>query len=61
MFTIDRVDGGARCGVLSTPSGKIATPDFLVYTHRGSPLNLTPDMLETLTDVQALSLDVLQL
>ncbi|KAL4857432.1 Queuine tRNA-ribosyltransferase accessory subunit 2 [Chlorella vulgaris] len=60
MFTIDRIDGGARCGVLSTPSGKIVTPDFLVYTHRGSPLNLTPDMLETLKDVQALSLDVLQ-
>ena len=61
MFSISITDGQARCGVLSTPGGTIDTPALLVYTHRGSPLNLTADLLEKLPDVQGLQLDVLHL
>jgi queuine/archaeosine tRNA-ribosyltransferase len=62
MFTLHRTEGEARCGVLKTRGGAIDTPALLVYSHRGSPLNLTPDLLERLKpDVQAVQLDVLQL
>ncbi len=62
MFDIHRTEGEARCGVFNTRGGAIDTPALLVYSHRGSPLNLTPDLLDQLKpDVQAVQLDVLQL
>lgn len=60
-FTVSSTEGQARCGALSTAGGTIDTPGLLLYTHRGSPLNLTPDLLEKLKpDVQGVQLDVLQ-
>lgn len=62
MFTVNSSSDGARAGVLATPSGSIATPALLVYTHRGGVLNLTPDLLEKLgPEVQGLQIDALQL
>lgn len=63
MFAVSHRDGDARSGELSTPSGTIATPGLLVYTHRGGSMNLTPDLLEPLraAGLQGLQLDVLQL
>lgn len=48
-FTVTATDGKARCGVLQTRNhGDIVTPAALVYTRRGAPLNLTPDMVAQL-------------
>lgn len=53
----------ARAGAFATPSGRsINTPGLLLYTRRGGPVNLTPDLLEELRpQAQALQLDVLHL
>lgn len=40
-----RTEGKARTGQVATGHGPLATPGALVYTRRGGPLNLTPDML----------------
>lgn len=63
MFAVAAEDGQARCGTLATPHGTLATPCTLVYTLRGSALNLTtPDMLEKLkTEPLGLQLDALHL
>jgi len=63
MFAVSHSDGDARSGELPTPSGAIATPGLLVYTHRGGSMNLTPDLLEPLraAGLQGLQMDVLQL
>lgn len=62
MFTIKHASEGcaARAGVLHTPHGTIETPGWLVYCRRGSPVNLTPDLLQGLAP-QGVQLDVLQL
>ncbi|CAL8467578.1 g7116 [Coccomyxa elongata] len=48
MFSVSQTDGKARSGTLTARQGEVATPAALLYTFRGSPLNLTPDMLESL-------------
>lgn len=50
----------ARAGALTTPQGVIETPGWLVYTRRGSPLHLTPDLLAGLAP-QGVQVDVLHL
>lgn len=47
-FSIQREDGMARTGVIRLNGRQIETPALLLYTKRGSPLYLTPDVLETL-------------
>ncbi|GAQ82287.1 Queuine/other tRNA-ribosyltransferase [Klebsormidium nitens] len=51
-FAIDANSGGARTGVLSFPSRGLTlpTPALLVYTRKGLPLNLMPDLLDELKD-----------
>lgn len=44
---IDR-DGSARTGVIRHVHGQLQTPALLLYTRRGSPLHLTPDMVQHL-------------
>ena len=62
MFSIESKDGEARLGMLTTPQGGVATPAFLLYTHRGGFPNLTPDLISTLMPgPQLLQLDALQL
>ena len=63
MFAVTAVEGEARCGVLTLPSGAVVeTPAMLVYTRRGGSPNLTPDLLNLLQpEAQALQLDVLHL
>lgn len=63
MFQISVQDGLARCGLLSLPkSAPIATPAPMLYTRRGSAVNLTPDMLEKLRPAgQLLQISALQL
>jgi hypothetical protein len=48
MFKVVATDGLARAGVLATSSSTMTTPGMLIYARRGMPLNLTPDMLDTL-------------
>lgn len=59
-FAIDANSGGARAGVLSIPSRglALATPALLVYTRKGLPLNLMPDLLAELKDEGALALQL---
>ncbi len=47
-FLITAKDGKARCGTLTTRHGPIQTPAVLLYTRRGGPLSLTPDMIAKL-------------
>lgn len=62
-FTIKARDGRARAGVLATPRhGSLETPAALLYTRRGFPMSLTPDMIATLDPpVQGYQVDVMQL
>ena len=61
-FSVHNTDGTARTGVLHAKHGEIATPAALLYTFRGSPLNLTPDLLSSLgPDARALHIDASQL
>jgi queuine/archaeosine tRNA-ribosyltransferase len=47
-FTVQHTDGKARAGVLKTAHGVLLTPASMVYTRRGNPVNLTPDMIQRL-------------
>ncbi len=61
-FSIAATDGKARAGVISTRHGSIETPAALLYTRRGNPQNLTPDMVARLQpQPQAYQLDAMQL
>lgn len=61
-FTIQHRDGQARAGVITTKHGSISTPATLLYTRRGNPLNLTPDLIAKLKPLpQAFQLNILQL
>ncbi len=48
MFQVEATDGKARAGTLKTKHGSIQTPGCLLYTKKGSMLNLTPDMVAKL-------------
>ena len=48
MFEVQKTDGRARAGALSSVHGDISTPAPLLYSFRGSPLNATPDIMEDL-------------
>ncbi|BDA42772.1 probable Queuine tRNA-ribosyltransferase accessory subunit 2 [Coccomyxa sp. Obi] len=61
MFSVSQTDGKARTGTLTARQGEVATPAALIYTFRGSPLNLTPDLLESLgPDARMMHLDASQ-
>ena len=45
-FQIVGNDGSARNGLLRHAHGRLQTPALLLYTKRGSPLYLTPDMMQ---------------
>eukprot|EP00195_Chlamydomonas_chlamydogama_P007190 CAMPEP_0202899288 /NCGR_PEP_ID=MMETSP1392-20130828/7563_1 /ASSEMBLY_ACC=CAM_ASM_000868 /TAXON_ID=225041 /ORGANISM="Chlamydomonas chlamydogama, Strain SAG 11-48b" /LENGTH=472 /DNA_ID=CAMNT_0049585429 /DNA_START=133 /DNA_END=1551 /DNA_ORIENTATION=- len=60
-FIVNHNDGKVRVGVLSTSHGVLNTPTSLIYTRRGGPPNLTPDMLKKLKPaVSGYQLDVMQ-
>lgn len=60
-FAVKAKDGRARSGLLTTKTGVINTPAVLLYTRRGGPLSLTPDMLRTLDPpLSAVQLNVMQ-
>ena len=62
MFYVDHTDGKARTGTLTTRQCEVATPAALLYTFRGSPLSLTPDLLDSLgPEARTLHLDASQL
>ena len=62
-FAIMAKDGRARVGKLVTRSGQVVdTPAILIYTRRGGPLSLTPDMLDKLKPApQAFQLSTMHL
>lgn len=45
-FQIVSHEGSARSGVLKHAHGELQTPALLLYTRRGSPLYLTPDLVQ---------------
>ena len=47
-FEVAERDGSARRGILSHRRGLLQTPALLLYTRRGSPLYLTPDVVDKL-------------
>lgn len=59
-FTLSATEGKARAGQLTTKHGTIQTPAALIYTRRGGPLSMTPDLIETLQP-QGFQVDVLHL
>lgn len=61
-FMIKATDGNARVAQLVTKHGTINTPATFIYTRRGGPLAMTPDMLEKLKpQPSGFQVDVLQL
>lgn len=60
-FNVRAKDGHARVGQLVTKHGSIPTPTALIYTRRGGPMGLTPDLLEKLQPTFGVQIDVLQL
>lgn len=61
-FEVIKKDGAARLGRLTHARGVLETPALLLYTRRGSPLYLTPDMQRELgPDGQNILLDATQL
>lgn len=62
MFDLQATDGNARAGTLKTSHGTLQTPGCLLYTKKGSMLNLTPDMVAKLGPAAtALQVDPLHL
>lgn len=62
MFDLQATDGNARAGTLTTSHGTLQTPGSLLYTRKGSLLNLTPDMVARLGPAAAaLQIDPLHL
>lgn len=47
-FSVLKEEGHARVGQLKSKGRELETPALLMYTRRGSPLYLTPDMLQHL-------------
>ncbi len=47
-FEINQTEKSARTGILRHARGQLETPGLLVFTMRGSPLFLTPDMMAEL-------------
>jgi queuine/archaeosine tRNA-ribosyltransferase len=47
-FEVTHTDQSARTGLLKHANGQLETPALLVFTRRGSPLYLTPDMIKHL-------------
>ena len=47
-FEVQHPDQQARTGVLRHARGQLETPALLLFTKRGSPLILTPDMVDHL-------------
>ena len=61
-FELSDQEGSARNGVLRYRRGQLKTPALLLYSRRGSPLHLTPDMLQQLGEAgQNMTLDVTKL
>eukprot|EP00884_Botryococcus_braunii_P013285 jgi/Botrbrau1/21958/Bobra.0249s0081.1 len=61
MFRITARDGCARTGILTLRGQEFQTPAVLLYTRRGGPLNLTPDLVEELgPDAASYHLDATQ-
>ena len=62
MFEVSGTDGKARTGTLTANQRRVATPAALLYTFRGSPLSLTPDLLDSMgPEARTLHLDASQL
>ncbi len=56
MFSIQQTDGIARAGTLTSAHGNISTPAPLLHSFRGSPLNCTPDIMDSLDgEIKALN------
>ena len=47
-FEVSHTNQQARVGVLKHARGQLETPAILIYTKRGSPMFLTPDMMSHL-------------
>lgn len=47
-FTVTHTDGAARAGLLAARQGPLETPAPILYTFRGLPYSMTPDLLEAL-------------
>ena len=47
-FTVTHTDGTARAGLLAARQGPLETPAPILYTFRGLPHSMTPDLLEAL-------------
>src|SRR5204863_1842789 len=47
-FTLTRIDGAARAGVLETPHGRIPTPAFMPVGTKASVKTLHPDEVRAL-------------
>lgn len=59
-FALEASSGTARAGVLNFTSRGLAlpTPGLLVYTRKGLPVNLMPDLLSELKDDGTLALQL---
>ena len=61
-FSVLSSCGQARTGLLKHAHGELQTPALLLYTRRGSPLYLTPDVLQQLgSEGHSFALDATQL
>ena len=61
-FSVLSTSGQARTGLLKHAQGELQTPALLLYTRRGSPLYLTPDVLQQLgSEGHSFALDATQL
>lgn len=47
-FEVRHTDQSARAGIIKHVNGQLETPALLIFTRRGSPLFLTPDMIKHL-------------
>jgi queuine/archaeosine tRNA-ribosyltransferase len=47
-FVVEATDGAARAGTWRTRDGSMATPCLMLYSRRGSLLNLAPDLRDSL-------------
>ncbi len=56
QFKILSQSDDARRGklIVSSTNKSIDTPNLILYTRKGSPLNLTPDLLSKLKEANAL-------
>lgn len=62
LFKVVRTDAAARTGCLRLPGfSAIETPAVLVHTRKGSAVNLTHDLIESLPHGAAIALNALNL